>query len=853
VGTALSDALTEQFYAWEKRGRGWQMHPYHVSLEPAFVPFLRFAPNRPEEIDDGRRPSVVGRLVEWWHTRGREVPHPEPSWEEVVQATEPEIDGLDNGDFAALRLRLPVGTHMSHELAEQIVLATASSSPRVAFELVGTEGQVQLQFAAPSARADSLKRCLEAYLPGATLTAEDYLASAWRKPAERNVAIVDFGLREEFMLPLPVLSLSSIDPLLGVASVLAGAVSDEVALFQVLLQAVRSDWAASALRAMSDGEGRAFFADAPETLSLTRQKLSRPLMACVVRVAAKASGAQRAWDLVKSAGRALLATQAGGSNELIPLENEGYDDTDHEFDLINRRTCRSGMLLSSAEVATLVHPPTAAVATEGLRAAPLTTRAAPPKVDRGEILLGTNEHRGRTIDVRLPTGHRLRHVHVVGATGTGKSTLLLHLMSQDLEAGRGFALLDPHGDLADEMLGLVPESRVNDVVLFDPADEEHPIGFNVLEAHSELERELLSSDLVSVFRRFATSWGDQMSAVLGNAIHAFLEHPHGGSLLDLRRFLMEPPFRRDYLAQVADQVIRSFWEHEFPRLAGRSHMSIVTRLDAFLRPRFIRNIVSQTKSRLDIGRLIDHGTVLIARLSQGAIGEQNAHLLGSLMVAKFQQAALARQRLAEGKRRPYYLYLDEFHNFATPSIAGLLSGARKYGLGLVLAHQDLRQLSEHEIRSAVFANAGTRICFRIGDEDARTLSSGFSLFTPSDLMSLGVGQAVARIGRADHDFNLSCPMPARQGDEIQASHRIQILDRTRREFASDRTAVEKAIAATYERAPATAPKPATPSAPRSPASPAPAAKRPPTQAPTPTRSRLPHQAAADQSTSTCSL
>jgi len=345
------------------------------------------------------------------------------------------------------------------------------------------------------------------------------------------------------------------------------------------------------------------------------------------------------------------------------------------------------------------------------------------------------------------------------------------------------------------ILALVPDKRLGDVVLFDPADEEFPIGFNALDAHSDRERELLASDLVGVFRRFSTSWGDQMSAVLGNAVMAFLETAGGGSLLDLRRFLMDRDTRMAVLATVNDPLVNSFWRDEFPRLTGRPQMPIVTRLDAFLRPKCIRNIVSQKQSRFDLGRIMDSGGIFIARLSQGAIGEQNAYLLGSLLVAKFQQAAMARERQAEGDRRPFILYLDEFHHFTTPSITALLSGARKYRLGLVLAHQELRQLGEHDIRSAVLANAGTRICFRVGDEDARTLAAGFKTFEASDLMSLGLGEAVCRVSQADQDFNLRCPPPV-PIDPEDAKRRSEIARANSRErFGVPRAKVEAVIAA----------------------------------------------------------
>src|SRR5262249_6373010 len=214
--------------------------------------------------------------------------------------------------------------------------------------------------------------------------------------------------------------------------------------------------------------------------------------------------------------------------------------------------------------------------------------------------------------------------------------------------------------------------------------------------HSELERTLLASDLVSVFRRLSTSWGDQMTSVLGNAVLAFLESDRGGTLADLRRFLIEPDFRREFLTTVRDREIVYYWQKEFSFLAGRPQAPLLTRLDTFLRPKTIRYIVAQKDSRLDLRRAMDEGGVVLARLSQGAIGEENAYLLGTLLVSKLQQLAMSRQEQRESERRNFYLYIDEFQNFITPSMASILSGARKYRLGLILAHQDLRQLSSED-------------------------------------------------------------------------------------------------------------------------------------------------------------
>ena len=447
---------------------------------------------------------------------------------------------------------------------------------------------------------------------------------------------------------------------------------------------------------------------------------------------------------------------------LIPLDNEGYPDELHASDILRRETHRSGMLLNLSEVLSLVHLPSASVRSDRLVRQSGTTKRVPDIAIGNAAVLGTNEHDGEQTTVSLSTEQRLRHTYVIGASGTGKSTLLLSMIAQDLERGDGLAVLDPHGDLLDDVLARIPESRLDDVVLFDPSDEEYPIGFNILSAHSELERILLSSDLVGVFRRLSTSWGDQMNSVLSNAVLAFLESTEGGTLLDLRRFLVGPGFRKRHLETVTDPECVYFWEREFTLLRGLPQAPLLTRLDSFLRPKLIRYMVAQKDSKLDLRRLMDGKKILLAKLSQGAIGEENSYLLGSLLVAKINQAAMSRQETERGQRAPFFVYIDEFHNFITPSIASILSGARKYGIGLTLAHQEMRQLKSRseEVQSAVLSNAYTRICFRVGDSDAKSLADGFGTFEAKDLQNLGIGEAIARVERSDFDFNLSTvPLP----------------------------------------------------------------------------------------------
>ena len=351
-----------------------------------------------------------------------------------------------------------------------------------------------------------------------------------------------------------------------------------------------------------------------------------------------------------------------------------------------------------------------------------------------------------------------------------------------------------NGDLVDKILGVIPRERIADVVLIDPSDEEYSVGFNILAAHSDFEKSLLSSDLVSVFQRLSTSWGDQMNSVLRNAILAFLESTEGGTLADLRRFLLDTGFRNRFLATVTDPEIVYYWQKAFPQLSGNKSIGpVVTRLDEFLSRKPIRYMVSQKENRVNFAEVIDGGKILLAKLPQGLIGRENSHLLGSLLLSKLQQMAMSRQRMRESERRDFWCYVDEFHSFITPSMAEILTGARKYRVGLVLAHQELRQLqSSDEVASAVLANAFTRAVFRVGDADARSLENGFSHFEARDLQNLETGEAICRIERSDFDFNLAVRMPEPAADNEDA-RREEVIAASRSTYGRSRADIEAEV------------------------------------------------------------
>ncbi|HEV2693350.1 MAG TPA: type IV secretion system DNA-binding domain-containing protein [Verrucomicrobiae bacterium] len=726
-----------------------------------------------------------------------------------------------------LQASLPDKLDVSKEAFEQFLLNLSLCREPVAFELVGSCGRVCAQFAACESDISLARKQLSAHFPDVQFRQQTgTLETAWLASQGDEAFAVEFGLEREFMLPLAT---SKLDPFVGIVAALAELQPGELALFQVLFQPVENPWAESIVNSVTHADGKPFFVDSPELAGAAENKVARPLYAAVVRIMGRTASRERLYEIARDLAGALRVFGSLQGNALIPLHNEEYPFEEHIEDVIARQSRRSGMILNSDELVNFVHLPSSAVRSLALLRDTGRTKAAPAIVQQPPgVVIGDNEHNGETVPVFLTADQRVRHTHIIGSSGCGKSSLLLNLIRQDIENGDGVAVLDPHGDLIDQILTLIPVERIDDVVLVNPSDVEFPIGFNILQAHSEVEKNLLSSDLVSVFRRLSTSWGDQMDTVLQNAILVFLESSRGGTLAELRRFLLEPPFRSEFLQTVHDPELIYYWQKVFPQLGGgKSIGSVLTRLQDFFSRKPLRNMVSQRENKLDFADIMDSGKIFLAKLSEGLCGAENSYLLGTLLVSKFQQLAMARQAQQMAVRRDFWLYVDEFDHFISPSMAEILKGARKYRLGLTLAHQELHQLqSEPKVASAVMTQPCTRIVFRVGDDDAKKLGDGFTAFDAKSLKTLEKFHAIVRVERNDFDFNLALRKP-----ELEAVSDAQaIIAASRAKYATPRAEVEAALLASLR---GEAKKPAPPESvapPSSETQPAPKPVSPPTAA-----------------------
>ncbi|MAG44649.1 hypothetical protein CL633_02045 [bacterium] len=412
-------------------------------------------------------------------------------------------------------------------------------------------------------------------------------------------------------------------------------------------------------------------------------------------------------------------------------------------------------------------------------------------------LFAETNFRGQKQQFGIKPDDRRRHSYIIGKTGMGKTTLMENMVIQDIRNGHGLAVVDPHGEFAEKMLSFVPSSRVNDVVYFNPADLDFPIAFNAIETVDPEYRHLIASGLVGVFKKiWADSWGPRLEYLLRNAILALLEYP-GSTLLGIMRILVDKGYRKKVVNKIEDPVVKSFWVEEFTkypdRFAAEAVAPIQNKVGQFLSNPLIRNIVGQVKSSINMREAMDSGKILIINLSKGKIGEDTSALLGAMMITKLQLAAMSRVDTEEQDRKDFYLYVDEFQNFATESFAGILSEARKYRLSLILGHQYIAQMPE-EVRDAVFGNVGTLICFRIGAADAEFLEKEFEpVFTMNDLVNLTKYHVYLKLmidGMASRAFSATALPPFERPKE---DHVEKIIKVSRERYSRTRQEIEDKI------------------------------------------------------------
>ena len=418
------------------------------------------------------------------------------------------------------------------------------------------------------------------------------------------------------------------------------------------------------------------------------------------------------------------------------------------------------------------------------------------KADPEVNFFAATNYRNQNRKFGIKIDDRRRHMYIVGKTGMGKTTMLENMVLNDIYSGHGVGVVDPHGDFAEKIINYVPPSRINDVVYFNPSDIDYPIGFNILETVRPDQKHLVASGLMGVFKKiWPDVWSARMEYILNNTILALLDFP-GTTLLGINRMLADEEYRRRVVNNTKDPVIKAFWQTEFANYTDKFRSEAVSpiqnKIGQFLSASVIRNIVAQVKSRINIREIMDTKKIFIMNLSKGRIGEDNSRLLGGMLITRIQLAAMERVDLPEAERKDFFLYVDEFQNFATESFANILSEARKYRLDLIMAHQYMEQLEE-EVLAAVIGNVGTMVTFRVGSTDAEILAKEFiPTFVEEDLVNLPKFQTYLKLmidGVASRPFSATTLPPI--GSPTGSTERVVRVSRER--YATNREKIEEKI------------------------------------------------------------
>ncbi len=425
--------------------------------------------------------------------------------------------------------------------------------------------------------------------------------------------------------------------------------------------------------------------------------------------------------------------------------------------LLNRK-----MILSSEELAGLFHLPNirfnrgSTLAWQNFKIAP-----APANLPDEGILLGHNQYRGESREVRLKREDRFRHFYVIGQTGTGKSSILQVMIRQDLKNGDGFCVIDPHGSLIEDILPFIPRERADDVIYFNPADLERPMGLNLLEANSDEEKDMVALDAMNIMIKLFDEeiFGPRIQDYFRNGCLTLMDDPEGGALTDIVRLFTDDDFQKYKVSKVKNPIVKSFWIHQMAKTGAREKQEMIpyfaAKFGAFVTNTMMRNIIGQTKSAFDFFKVMQEGKILLMNLAKGETGEINSKLLGLIMVSKIQMAALKRQHVPKNERRDFFLYIDEFQNYVTDSIEVILSEARKYRLGLNIAHQYLAQLEGSEakkgarkvsLKDAIFGNVGTIMSYKIGAQDGEYMAKEMApVFSDQDLINIDKYKACMKL------------------------------------------------------------------------------------------------------------
>jgi hypothetical protein len=656
----------------------------------------------------------------------------------------------------------------------------------ITFEVVATKGLIHYYVVVPLVLVDVVKQAVVAAYPSATLEeAEEHNIFSQVGKISGTIG-GELTLKREFSYPIATYQDTKRDAMQAILSALAVVSREDGAAIQILMRPANDKWTkksidlannirkdkgkettGSAMKGIANAlwkppetkevkpEDKQLSALEQATVDSLEEKTRHPGYEVLIRVIASSNTASRSQAILKNLVAAFALFDAPGKNgfKFSPAKNIESFVTAFIFRFFPQEF-RSNVL-NSVELATIFHfPDQRNTPTSQLQRQASKQVDGPSQMLNEGLLLGYNQYRGVKKEIRLSETDRRRHVYIIGQTGTGKSGLLENLALQDMLDGRGFAFVDPHGDSAEKLLGMVPKERVEDVIYFSPGDMSNPVGLNLFEFDNDEQKDFLVQEAIAMLYRLYDPGhtgiiGPRYEHWFRNAALTIMADPNGSSFIDIPQVFNDNDFAKEKLKYVKDQTVLDFWNKEMAQTSDYHKSEVlgwfVSKFGAFLSNEMMRNIIGQTKSGFNLREIMDKKKILLVNLSKGKTGELNSQLLGMIFVMKFQAAAMGRADIPEDQRQDFSLYVDEFQNFATDSFEGILSEARKYRLNLILANQFMTQLND-KIREAIIGNVGTVISGRIGTTDAELMVKKFSpVFDAEDLTKLPNFESVASV------------------------------------------------------------------------------------------------------------
>lgn len=619
----------------------------------------------------------------------------------------------------------------------------------VAFEIVGLPGEIRFYVSVHQKFKDLLEKQIHGTYPGAVVSqVEDY--NLFNEKGE--VAYASLKLKYANYFPLKSFRDLAVDPMSTLTSSLAKLAPGEGAAIQFIVAPADNKWRSLGRKYISktkkneaDPEKAKFNVDA-KTLESIENKTGKPGFYTSIRIVANAqdkAAAKMLLDNIKSSFAQFSSDQNFLTSDKIRIQQNFMTDFIYRYQPLFKKPS----VLTSEELAGLFHFPNKSVETPNIYWLNAKRSPAPQEIpEKGDLYIGKSIFRGQDRPIYLLNPDRRRHVYIVGATGTGKSLLMSQMILQDIKAGHGVCFIDPH-DTYEQIMESIPPERAEDVIYFDVNNTDRPFGWNIMESHDEFERHLTVTGFIGLLYKLFDPHqtgivGPRLEHSVRNAMLTVMEAEPRGTIIEVMRVLQDPggPYLQELLPRVTDQIVKKFWTEQIAA-TSEFHKSetldyIVSKFGRFVTNKLIRNIVGQSTSSFNFREAMDSGKIIIVNLAKGLIGEENSSFMGSLLVPKILAAATSRQDIPAEQRRDFYLYVDEFQNFATPDFSTILSEARKYGLNLTVANQFIAQVEE-DIKNSIFGNVGTKIAFRVGVADAQFLAHEYApTFSETDLLKV---------------------------------------------------------------------------------------------------------------------